>query len=861
MCVRIQISLPRIPRIMDGYHVGANRRVDTFAGGTNRMKHLMLAALYWLCWWFSRPLIGWLRYRCAPEVLPDGLPLDFSQPVCFVLPQKSWLDVFALQKICREVGLPQPKRIGMALPASGMATYLYLPTTREPGADQEALARLFEQARARPDYNLQLLPVSLFWGRRPASETSIFRILFSDSIGAGRIHKLLIALFNGRNVFAHFAQPVALRDFMRGATTPGRDLRKLGRIFNIHFLRVRTATLGPSLVRRSVLIDGLMRAPAVRHAVEEEVAASQKSALKVRRRARRIAEEIAANYSTTTLSLLDRLLTPVFHRIFRGIDARGLDRVRQLAQTHEVVFTASHRSHLDYLLISYVLYHAGIVPPHIAAGVNLNFWPIGGMLRRGGAFYIRRSFKGDALYTAVFRSYVDMLIARGYSISFYPEGGRSRTGRLLPPKTGLMAMIAESALRQRTRKVAVVPIFVGYDRVPEGATYARELRGAGKQKESAQGLLKATRVLTKSFGKPYIHFGEAIRLQDFADAQSPGWRTGFGTLQQPTRPEDFNALVSALAQTIMRSINASVVAYPVALTAVALLAAPQKAVSETDLRYQIDLLIRLLRGQPGSADIQIAEDDADAVLRWSAPIMRLSRLPHAWGDLLLAEGRQATLLTYYRNNIQHLFAMPSLIASMFRSRIQMPEAQLLDAAVALYPFLHNEFFLSCPQEQSRAALQETVSHMVTLGLLSRAGDALQRPTVASPAFATLRMLSRVMGETLERYCMTAVLLSAQDGGEPIERSRFEEDCRSLAERIAVLSGRMAPEFFDKVLFHGYVDTLIHLGLITCEEDNRLRVGSDVHDLARSALELLDPDVQQTILQLVARHGASANESV
>ena len=818
---------------------------------------MLQSALFWLCWLMSRPLMAWLRHRSTPDGLPGALKLSGEQPVCYVLPQRSWLDLFALQRICRAQGLPVPQRIGHSLPEPGRATFIYLPALLAPNRDVDSMERLFAEAEQRDNYDVQLVPVSLFWGRQPEKETSLFRILFADSFGAGRLHKLFIAIFNGRNLLAHFSEPVSLRGFMSGTTQPRRALRKLARVFNIHFLRVRTATLGPSLVRRPVLIDGLLRLPAVRHAIEEEIASSQKSAAKVRKRARRIAEEIAANYSTTTLSFLDRLLTPVFHRIFKGIEVQGLERVRQLAQTHEIVFTASHRSHLDYLLISYVLYHAGVAPPHIAAGVNLNFWPVGGLLRRGGAFYIRRRFKGDPLYTALFRAYVDMLIARGYSISFYPEGGRSRTGRLLQPKTGLMAMITESALRQRARKVAVIPIYLGYDRVPEANSYASELRGTAKQKESAQGLLKATKVLTKSFGKPYISFGEAVRLQEFADRKLEGWREGFGSAMQPRRPEGFNALVADLATEVMSRINSAVVAYPVALTAVALLAAPQKAAAESELSEQIELLIRLLRAQPYSADMNIPVSDAGEVLAWATPIARLSRIPHAWGDILLAEGKQATLLTYYRNNIEHLFALSSLIAAMFRSRVRIPEAQLLDATEGLYPFLRTEFFLRWPDAQGRQALADTLATMESLGLLQREGTDLLRPEVTSSASAILSMLSRITGETLERYCMTAVMLSAEAGEAPIARKQFEEDCRSLAERIAVLTGRMAPEFFDRTLFRGYVDTLIRLGLIARQVDDHILVGERIHPLARSALELLSPDIQQTILQLVARRGHDA----
>ena len=109
--------------------------------------------------------------------------------------------------------------------------------------------------------------------------------------------------------------------------------------------------------------------------------------------------------------------------------------MRQLAQEgHEIVYVPCHRSHMDYLLLSYVIYHQGMVPPHIAAGINLNFWPAGPIFRHGGAFFIRRTFKGNPLYSTVFREYLNLLFAKGYSVEFFTEGGRSRTGRLLPPR-------------------------------------------------------------------------------------------------------------------------------------------------------------------------------------------------------------------------------------------------------------------------------------------------------------------------------------------------------------------------------------------------------------------------------------------
>jgi len=571
----------------------------------------------------------------------------------------------------------------------------------------------------------------------------------------------------------------------------------------------------------------------------------------VGRRARRVAEEIAADYSNASINFLRQVLGIVWNRIFKGIETRGLERVRELAHSNVLVYLPAHRSHADYLLLSYVLYQAGLVPPHIAAGENLNFPVIGPLLRRCGAFFMRRKFGGDALYTAVFRAYVESLIQRGYAIEFFPEGGRSRTGRLLAPKTGLLAMVVESALRQRARKVLVVPVHIGYDRVWEINSYLKELKGGQKEKESVQGLLKATRLLTKSYGRVYLNFGEPIRLDEFADAQLPGWREALAASDE--RPEGFPRLVAELAQETMRRINAAAVATPTGLLGLALLASPQKAVAEADLREQIGMLTGLLQGRPYGPDQHLPMSDAQAVVDWAAPISRVSRIEHAWGDLIAAESRQAALMTYARNNIHHLFALPSLIANFFRSRYGLSEDAVVSGCNVLYPFLYSQFFLRWRPEELEPVVRETVEVMVKLGLLTRAGEGmLRRPEFSSPAFARLVTLGRIMGETFERYCLSALLLSEERKLGRIQRARFEEDCRLFAERMAVLTGRNAPEFFDTALFRAYVSTLIEQGLVVEREDKTLEVDQRIDRIAERSMELLGGEAQQTVLQILAR---------
>jgi glycerol-3-phosphate O-acyltransferase len=406
--------------------------------------------------------------------------------------------------------------------------------------------------------------------------------------------------------------------------------------------------------------------------------------------------------------------------------------------------------------------------------------------------------------------------------------------------------------------VALVPVYVGYDKVWELGSYFKELRGAKKQKESAGDLLKAGKLLTKSFGKVHINFGEPIHLQDYADKHLPGWRDTLRASPDKAPPV-FKPFVQRLALANHRRINAAAVANPVGLTAIALLASPQRAVSEAELVEQIGHLIWLLKGRPYSDTFVISETSPKAIVEWALPIVRAGRIPHPWGDLVALSDRDAVLQTYARNNLQHLFALPGLIANFFRTRSSIPIDTVLTGCRELYPFLRTEFFVRWEPAEAEDVTREMLEVMVNLGLLARRGeDCLVRPEVTSPAFSTLSMLGRIMGETLERYCMTTWLL-AQERRNPerAQRGRFEEDCRLLAERMAVLTGRDSPEFFDKALFRGYLDTLIDAGLVRSGEQDGLSIDPQIEAIAERSLELLSDESRQTLLQLMSRRPGAA----
>lgn len=802
-----------------------------------------------------RPFLWWVRSRVTPTDLQETLGLNPDLPVCYVLPSNGLTDRFVLEALCRKAGLPVPRApLVDQLPEAGTAVCVHLPMLASSSKRREQqrsapLAELIESAATRDDYEVQIVPVSLFWGRSPDKHTSLFRMLLSHSEQAGIIRKFFIVLAQGRNTFAHFGQPIKFREFLVDGLEGAAITRKLVRLFRVHFSRQRTATLGPQLLDRLEIIRTVLAAKTVRAALEREAEDGNITVSQAQDRARKYVDEIAADYSASAVAFLDRLLSWVWHKIYAGLDVRHADRLRKVAQEHSIIYLPSHRSHLDYLLLSYVIYYQGLAPPHIGAGINMNFWPVGSLLRRAGAFYLRRKFSGNPLYTAVFRAYLDVLISRGYSMQFFPEGGRSRTGRLLAPKTGMLSMSVQSFLRNPDKKVALVPVYIGYERVFEANSYAKELSGKqAKQKESAGQLIRARHIFNSSQGKPYLAFGEPVVMSDYLDQAQPGWRTE--ELGEQTRPDWLAEVVSDLADMTMRRINRSAIVNPLSLVALALLASPQKAIAEDELVDQLEGLLALQQRYPYSPEVTLPNKTGREIFDMAKDIGGLERIEHEWGDVITVSGRASVLLTYYRNNILHVFALYSLVARFFRHESSMPEHALVERCSSLYPFLHQELFLRWPVSESKGAIREAINALVDFGLLIRNKEAgvLERPPLATAAFIRLTGLGRILREALERYCLTSVLLREQRQRGPLDRAEFAAECQLMAERMAILSGRNAPEFFDLGLFHHFIDTAVAQGLLV-QSDDGFEIDARVDTIAEQSMALLSPEVQENILQL------------
>lgn len=499
--------------------------------------------------------------------------------------------------------------------------------------------------------------------------------------------------------------------------------QKLARVARMHFARQRLAAVGPRLPARQDLFNKLLASKAIARAVEDEARSKKISHEKAQQNAIALMEEIAANFSYEMIRLTDRILGFTWNRLYQGINVHNAERVRQLAHDgHEIVYVPCHRSHMDYLLLSYVLYHQGLVPPHIAAGINLNFWPAGPIFRRLGAFFIRRTFKGNKLYSTVFREYLGELFSRGYSVEYFVEGGRSRTGRLLDPKTGTLSMTIQAMLRGGTRPITLVPIYIGYEHVMEVGTYAKELRGATKEKESLPQMVRGLSKL-RNLGQGYVNFGEPLPLMTYLNQHVPDWREAIDPIEA-VRPSWLTPTVNSIAADLMVRINNAGAANAMNLCCTALLASRQRSLTREQLTQQLECYLALLRNVPYSPDATAPSASASELIDHALQMNKFEVEKDTIGDIIILPREQAVLMTYYRNNIAHMLVMPSLLAALVTQHRHLSRAEVLRHVETLYPFLKAELFLRWEKAELAGVVDALIAEMLRQELIVVDGDVM-----------------------------------------------------------------------------------------------------------------------------------------
>jgi glycerol-3-phosphate O-acyltransferase len=794
------------------------------------------------------PLRLFLRSKI---VLDAKTPIETpNQPIFYIVSHQSASDLLALQKACKEQKLPDPlskvkindklfaRTICLAKPTSLLGLKRSKTT-----ALQQGLAILNEH-HTNKDLDAQLIPANLIWGRIPTQEKNNANVssLLAEQASPTWLRKFFIVLFLGRDNLIRFSEVLSLRNMSDNHGNDEDTAHKLLRVARFHFHRQNIAAKGPRLIHRQQMFTALFANPAVKRIISDEAKSKNISTDKVKKQALGMMEEIAGDYSVSLVRLGERILRWLWGRLYTDIKVSNSQVLRKLAQEgHEIIYVPCHRSHMDYLLLSYVIIQEGLVMPRIAAGINLNFWPAGAIFRKGGAFFIRRSFAGNRLYSTIFREYLGLLFERGYAVKYYTEGGRSRTGRLLPPKTGMLAMTIQSLLRGIDRPLTLVPVYLGYEHVMEVGTYHKELSGSEKKNESVLGVLKAIKNL-RNYGNGYVNFGEPININSYLNEQVPNWKDAIDPID-PQKPTWLTPTVNDISNQLMTNINQCAAINGVALVALILHASENKALAKQDLEKHLDFFLSIQREAPFSEQLTVPEESGAELLAHVISLNKVTISEDSFGTIISLDSSASLEMRYYRNNILHTYALSSLICRLLTHNSKISNEQIVSQSINLLATLKEDLFLFQTPEQIALQVKQLLTTLENKGVIEHSESDYWSLTEDTQLLNQIHLMAECIDESLQRL---AIITSLATRLAPLTRRELEEKVVAIAKRLAVLNNITAPEFIDKKSQSTLINTLREQGYMTLNDDGLLTVCASMTELKSSITNLVSIEVLQSI---------------
>ncbi len=707
-------------------------------------------------------------------------------------------------------------------------------TARGRESREDPFPALVELAR-KSDKPIFLVPDLLVWEKwQQKVKPSISDRIFGSPEAPGFVHSVVSFVRNYDRAQLRVGQPIDLREVIKneGDNSTAVIARKVRGSLHHYLAKETRAVFGPPAKETDRLIDEAMRDRVFQQAAQEVATEKNKPLPVVMRDAKKNFDSIAARQSPSYVGLFSSILNQVFNRIYDGIevDELGLDRMMKAASEAPLVFTPSHKSHIDYLVMSYVLWQRGYNAPLIAAGANLSFFPLGPFLRRSGAFFLRRSFKGDKLYTATFKAYLKKLVHDGIHHEFFPEGGRSRTGKLLQPKLGLFTWLVDAVMEGARNDLVFVPIAIDYEKVVEGASYKKELQGGEKKPEDLKALLSAPAVLTENYGRIYLRFEEPVSLAKLMAER--------GVSRETATDDQKKALVRALGHRVMYGISKASTVTAHALLASALLGHRRRGIGVRELTDRI-VFLRGLATELGAATSRHLKDSPsdptvigairDAMHMFSSEGM--VRSVEARGSpIFQVEDERRAELSFYKNTLMNLIAGRTIVcAAVMANEPNSDRAAIKESALFLSRLFKLEFIYPVGKTFEHI-FDETLDHLGKLGVLSRGGHSPASPPgngihIAPEAHARpmVEFLADLLRDSLESYLLAA--RAAEDlpaGG--CDRKEYLK--RALeAGRADFLAGTItAAEALSKTNLENALQFLIDQHFLL-EKDKKLSKGS------------------------------------
>ncbi len=596
-------------------------------------------------------------------------------------------------------------------------------------------------------FPIYIVPIIIFYKSNPEKSPSwISNLLFSYRDKPGFITKIALFFKQHRKALIDIGEPINLKDYVqnRDAEELSYNLRnELMHIIDRH----KRAVLGPVVKSKAQIKELVLRDIKIEEVIYKMAKNDKKKIKELKKKAESYFEEIASDYSITYIIIFYKLLTWFWKKIFQGIDVLESDfsLIRSWAKKgYPVVYVPSHKSHIDYLVLNYLLFDHHIHPPRIAAGRNLAFWPMGHIFRKCGAFFIRRSFKGAKLYTLVFERYIKILLQEGYPIEFFIEGGRSRSGKLEFPKTGFLSILLEAWKEGYCKDIVFIPVSITYDTVIEEKSYVKEVKGLEKEPESFMQLLKARNILKKKYGKIYVRFAEPTLLSKYS-----------------ANLDKKNELTDSLSFYLVRAINKVTPVTPISFVSIPIMTRLRSGFYLYELEEACKATLDLLKycKAPIISKIEEITYVTQNVVFTLLKKDILFKIKDQTQDnfLFCLNEKKSFELSYYKNSIIHFFIPYSFVAiSLLCSQDErMSVSQIKKDYLLLRDLFKYEFLYDKEAEEE---IKEALTYFYEKAYLSYEGDGF-RLTVKGRK--SIIMWAELLRNYIEAYWIAVRVFNAQ----------------------------------------------------------------------------------------------------
>ena len=661
--------------------------------------------------------------------------------------------------------LPDPYRDGYYQAELNQGTSAFLSLVNEKGfykrfvkAKADPIRHLIE-TQAESEKEIYIVPLLMFFGKKPSrSVPSIIDLILGPESKPGLLRRWVTLIRNPQKLFYEVSTPISLRKFLDDAELKNMPLDQQALVLRRNLLlqlnKHRQSITGPIKKTMEELKESILTSDRLKTYLDEHAAKRDIHIARIRRKADAYIDEIACKQSPALIRIAEYVVGWILHTMFQGVsyNQEGLRHIKSMTQKGPIIFVPCHKSHIDYLMLPYLMYRHNMAVPYIAAGANLSFWPLGPIFRAGGAFFLRRTFRGNVLYSKVFAEYIYRLLIEGFNIKLFIEGTRSRTGKLIMPKLGFVSILLNAFKNGACEDLVFAPIYIGYDRVLEEKSYLHEIEGGKKEPENFLQVISARKFLRNRYGKVYIKFHPTISVNQLLAASG-------SNLPEMTNKEQ-NALCRNLGHRIINAINQVTVITPHALTASVLLNVPKERLSYGDLMQQIDNYLQHLTIQNADIADTLLMDHIHAVENVIRDYMGRKLISRVDGrkDSPLSEAQFAVnvsrrpVLEYYKNNCISFFVPTAFVALSIldKDAFQFSASDLQEVYLFLQDFFKYEFAFDLDKAPDYY-LRKTIKSFIDDAIIIPHPTLPDTYNITSAGFRKLKHYSRFLKPYFESY--------------------------------------------------------------------------------------------------------------